>query len=334
MARAWVAVVIVALAANAHGEVPPCDQVPPIIVVTKTEITRVDRGKQPAVYVGMLAEERDAAIGSSSLAAPHVAAVRVLLEPQPLQSLPVASLAVDATHDADTERLRVRIRDRLNHVATTVLPRDQRLCKPQMRLAAGRAIASVTAIDRAGNESAPTEVVIRIDDPTIATELANPTAGEPRGSCEAANHVLFVILGPLLVLAIALAILLLVTRRPWWRAATNEVVSLVVADHLGRSALRRATSLVVASAAAIVAAGALHNPIASVAVSLFASVPLSTLVVARRVVRLLETAGAEAEIRESMLVVTSPAGSARLGTSARALERARRSALPVAAVER
>src|SRR5262249_33060423 len=156
--------------------------------------------------------------------------------------------------------------------------------------------AMVVAIDLAGNESTPWIGEL---------EVTDPTSREPRGHVAPdSGSMALIMFGPVMLAGILLAILLVATLRHWrLRRDSGEAISLLVADHVARLVGRRAASFAVASAAGIAGACVLAQPIVAIVLGLIACVPVSTLIAARRVLRLVDDADATAEVREAMLVV-------------------------------
>ena len=249
-------------------------------------------------------------------------AVHIELQDEPLRTLPVAAIALRGSFGPGVALIRVVVRDALNQRSTFVTTPDQySVCQPGMLVAPGRARVSITVLDLAGNESEATESTIWIDVPGGKFPDSSPMPG----------GLVLVTCAPFLLLGI----LLLSTLRHWrLRRGRGEVVSLLVADRVGHVVLRRATSLLVATAVGVPAALALHHPIWSVVLVVLASFPLSTVIAARRVLRLVDTPEATAEVSDSLLAITSASGAAQLSASARVIRRARRDALPAAALER
>ena len=255
-------------------------------------------------------------------AQPAVSGLEMTLEYQPLERMSVDVLQFRAHVSDDTALLQIVVEDRSGvrqTVSTT--PHHTNICFPGFRLAPGRATVSVFAIDLAGNRS---------DAWTHAMDVVDPTSKNPEGHyrCGLGSMTLF-LFGPVLLAGILLGILLVLSLRHWrGQHGEGDAVTLLVADHIARAVLRRSSSASVAAAVGFVSAWFLDNPILMLIVGLIACVPLSSFLAAKRVLRELDQDRARAELRDTVLIVRSAAGQARLATSSRLIDEARRSAVP------
>ncbi|HEY5944918.1 MAG TPA: hypothetical protein VIV40_05475 [Kofleriaceae bacterium] len=256
-------------------------------------------------------------------AAPQIARVGIELEYQPLERMPVAVLRFAATVSADTVLLQITVGDRFGQQTFTTTPDRTNICFPGLRLAPGSVTFNIDAIDIAGNRSSRDGVLFSLID------VADPTTKNPQGHVSDIAGMGLILFGPVLLAALLLGILLVVSLRHWrGQHGEGEAISPLVADHIARKVLRRASGGSVASVAAFTSALLLGNGLLAVLVALISCIPLSTMVAARRVMRELDNERARAELRETVLIVRSPCGQARLATSTRLIDQARRNAVP------
>ncbi|HEX5062767.1 MAG TPA: hypothetical protein VFV99_25515 [Kofleriaceae bacterium] len=268
--------------------------------------------------------ETDSSIDTTPPDLPTVDEVQIELEYQPLERMPVARLRLASHVTADTALLQIAVTDRSGTQTVTTTPDHTDICRPGLRLTPGRVRVRVFALDLAGNRSASD------DGQPFVVDVADPTAKDPQGHVGAdLGNVSLILFGPVLLAAILLGILLVISLRHWRvQRGEGEPVSQLVADHIARAVFRRASSGSVAAAAGVVSAFVLHNSLLVIVVALIACVPLSAFIASRRVLRELGRDRARAELRETVLVVYSPNGQARLATSPRVIDKARAHAVP------
>lgn len=271
----------------------------------------------------VLAEHTSA---NAELAAPQLYGIEIQLRYQPLETMPVASLFAGLVADEHTEYVEIAVYAGAHdttpiagRVITT--PLRTSICDPDnMRLAPGPHLVKVWPRDRVGNRGAVAQRVVTV---------ADPTEKNPQGHVKSGSGMALILFGPVLLAALLLGILLVISLRHWrTQHEVGEAVSPLVADHIGKAVLRRATSASVAAAVGFVTSLFLSNPLLSLLIAMIASVPLSSMIAARRVIRELGNDRARAELRETVLIVRSPDGQARLATSHRVIERARANAVP------
>jgi len=268
--------------------------------------------------------ETDSSIDTTPPGLPTVDEVQLELEYQPLERMPVARLRVASHVTDDTALLQITVTDQSGTQTITTTPDQTDICRPGFRLTPGRVRVRVFALDLAGNRSASD------DGQPFIVEVADPTAKDPQGHVGAdLGNVSLILFGPVLLAAILLGILLVISLRHWrMQRGEGEPVSQLVADHIARAVFRRASSGSVAAAAGVASALVLHNSLLVVVVALIACVPLSAFIASRRVLRELGRERARAELRETVLIVYSPNGQARLATSPRVIDKARTHAVP------
>ena len=253
--------------------------------------------------------------------APPLVRVEINLEYQPLERMPVAQLLIRGQIGEGTALVQIVVEDRLSRQTVTTTPDHLNLCKPGLRLAPGMVSISVYALDLAGNRSEAYPQSVHVLDPTSI---------DPQGHVRAGiGSMSLILFGPVLLAAILLAILLVLSLRHWrHQNGEGEAITPLVADHIARAVARRAASGSVAALAAFTSAWIFGHGLLVLLVGLIACVPLSSLVASRRVMRELDADRARAELRESVLIVRSPMGQARLATSTRLIDEARKNAVP------
>jgi hypothetical protein len=258
---------------------------------------------------------------------PVVLGLQIELEYQPLRRMPVSVLRFHANASSDTALLQIVVEDLVGRQTVTTTPQHTNICLPGIRLAPGPVQVSIFAIDLAGNRSTASVDHIAVVDPT-----ATDPAGHVR--CATGSMVL-IIFGPVLLAGLLLGILLVLSLRHWrMQNDPGEAVSLLVADHIARGVASRAASGSIAALAAFASAIVFGHGLLVLLVGLIACVPTSSLVASRRVLRELDREHARAELRETVLIVRSADGQARLATSHRLIDRARRSAVPTSVARR
>jgi hypothetical protein len=268
-----------------------------------------------------LSFETTAEVDTTPPATPIVMGVEILLEYQPLERMPISVLRFHANTSADTALLQIVVEDRIGRYTVTTTPQRTNICLPGIRLAPGSVDVSVFALDLAGNRSEGFGHHVHVADPT-----SPDPAGHVRCGIGSMGVILF---GPVLLAGLLLGILLVLSLRHWRNQhGEGEAVSLLVADHIARAIARRAASGSVAALAAFISAWIFGHGLLVLLVGLIACVPLSTLLASRRVVRELEADRARAELRDTVLIVRSAQGQARLATSTRLIDEARRNAVP------
>lgn len=277
----------------------------------------------------VLAEHTSA---NAELVAPQIYAVEIQLRYQPLETMPVASLFAGVKVDEHTEYVEIAVyagADDTTPIAGRVIttPFRTSVCDPDnMRLAPGPHLVKVWPRDHVGNRGGGAERVVTVVD---------PTERNPQGHVKSGSGMALILFGPVLLAALLLGILLVISLRHWrTQHEPGEAVSLLVADHIGKAVLRRATSASVASAVGFGTSLFLSNPLLSLMIAMIASVPLSSMIAARRVIGELGKQRARAELRDTVLIVRSPDSQARLATSHRVIDRARANAVPVSSIAR
>jgi len=268
-----------------------------------------------------LSFETTGEVDTTPPAMPIVLGMEILLEYQPLERMPVAVLRFDANPSADTALLQIVVEDRIGQYTVTTAPHRTNICFPGIRLAPGTVSVSVFALDLAGNRSGGVREPVQV---------ADPTSQDPEGHVRCGMGSMGLILfGPVLLAGLLLGILIVLSLRHWrTQQGEGEAVSLLVADHIARAVAGRAASGSIAALAAFVSAWIFGQGLLVLLVGLIACVPLSTLLASRRVLRELDADRARAELRETVLIVRSAKGQARLATSTRLIDRARNHAVP------
>jgi hypothetical protein len=245
----------------------------------------------------------------------------ILLDYQPLERMAISELRFHANVSADTALLQIVLDDRVTRQTLTTTPQATNICFPGLRLAPGKVKVSIFAIDLAGNRSEADSRMI---------DVVDPTTKDPEGHVRCGiGSMGIIIFGPVLLAGLLLGLLLVLSLRHWrTQKEPGELVAPLVADHIARAAARRAASGSVAAVVAFGSSWLFGHGLLLLLVGLIACVPLTALLASRRVLRELGRERARAELRATVLIVRSADGQARLATSHRLIDQARRNAVP------
>ena len=259
-----------------------------------------------------------AATASAQPQPPAVDHLRIKVEPQPTERMPVMSLAFEPRDvSADITSFELAITDELGTQTIVISSGTTYLRRPDLRVMHQRVRVEVRAIDSHGTRSLPTVVELDVDQ---------------QYRCGLGPMIMFVMRVFAAFMFVAIALVIMGMRRSRRQAGSIEGVSLLVADSIVRAVLRRSGSAAVAAAGGFLGALTLDHGVLAALLAVVAFVPLGNVIAARRVARQLARERASAELRGTLLIVRSPAGQAHLAASPRVVASARTAALPASIV--
>jgi hypothetical protein len=252
---------------------------------------------------------------------PIITNLSVELEPESLPRAAVHEIRFVADVSADTAALELTIRDHGGVQRITTTPDQTNIYRPELWLTLGQLKIDIVAIDAAGQRSEPN-----------TWHFVHATQ-HTYYRCGLGFALMLFFIAPLVVIGSIIGLSLLASLRHWRTPkGPGEVVSLLMAEHIARGARGRAINAAIVVGLGFALAVKLDVPLAIFLAGLVACVPCSGLLASRRVLRELGKHRARAELRNTVLIVRSPNGQARVAAAPDVIVRARQHALPTSRV--
>jgi hypothetical protein len=283
-------------------------------------------------------------------APPAVRALALAVSEYGPGTTPVVDVTLDAALDPDVVLLRVTLTSHDRTVSRILTPQGlmtlgRAACNTELPFAAGDHVSvAISAIDLAGNESAPAVRAVEVG----RAPASVPACARPYHVRCGLHLVALVYLGALVgvFLCSLLAFVWIVRRRRAVHPGPIESVSLLVAEQLARWAQRRGGIIAAIGIVGVPALVAMDEGVFAIASTIVGCVGLRGFCVARSVLQLIEPAAerrarlgdaagpATAEVCGSALLVRSADDEAHLEITPRALAAARRHAVPTSIAKR
>lgn len=257
--------------------------------------------------------------GRRAPARPLVTHVRVELVPGASSSQrgEVSSLSFQSIVSPDTAALEITIEDRLGTQTLTTTPRDTHLFYPDLRLTTGQLEIDIVAIDHEGERSEPNTWHF------VQAQVQRPYR------C-GLGPMIFLFMMPVLFVGAVLGLLFIrALLRALHGKSSAAAISWLLAEQIARRALGRAAGICLAGVVAFATSWLFGQLLLGTLIAAVAFISLSSVIAARRVLRVLEQDQASAELRGTLLVVRSPNRQAHLATTSRVIDKARTQAVPM-----